>query len=199
MPLENMIGVAIIALGMVMTPGPIMVYLTSRAISQGRMAGMISLAGVALGFACYLIASGLGLAALFKAVPMAYDVVRFGGACYLGYLAWNMFNGASLFEPRELPPHSPRKLFTMGLVTNLLNPKIALMYTALIPQFIDPSAGSTLEAIHTVRAGADINCTYIERSDCPGCRASQSLPCRSPDGHAHAPLGIGYVTGRVRG
>ncbi|AKF53247.1 LysE family translocator [Pseudomonas syringae] len=145
MPLENMIGVAIIALGMVMTPGPIMVYLTSRAISQGRMAGMISLAGVALGFACYLIASGLGLAALFKAVPMAYDVVRFGGACYLGYLAWNMFNGASLFEPRELPPHSPRKLFTMGLVTNLLNPKIALMYTALIPQFIDPSAGSTLK------------------------------------------------------
>lgn len=145
MPLENLIGVAVIALGMVLTPGPNMVYLTSRAISQGRLAGMISLAGVALGFICYLVASGLGLSALFKAVPMAYDVVRIGGAFYLGYLAWNMVTGASPFEARELPPHSPRKLFTMGLVTNLLNPKIALMYSALIPQFIDPSTGSTLQ------------------------------------------------------
>lgn len=145
MPLESLIGVAIIALGMVLTPGPNMVYLTSRAISQGRLAGMISLAGVALGFVCYLVASGLGLAALFKAVPMAYDVVRIGGALYLGYLAWSMVRGASPFEARELPPHSPRKLFTMGLVTNLLNPKIALMYSALIPQFIDPSVGSSLQ------------------------------------------------------
>lgn len=145
MPLENLIGVAIIALGMVLTPGPNMVYLTSRAISQGRLAGMISLAGVALGFICYLVASGLGLSALFKAVPVAYDVVRIAGAFYLGYLAWNMVRGASPFEARELPPHSPRKLFTMGLVTNLLNPKIALMYSALIPQFIDPTVGSTLQ------------------------------------------------------
>ncbi|NWD68589.1 LysE family translocator [Pseudomonas gingeri] len=144
---ENLAGVAIIALGMVLTPGPNMIYLTSRVISQGRLAGMISLAGVALGFVCYLVASGLGLAALFKAVPVAYDVVKIAGAFYLGYLAWNMLKprGASPFEARELPPHSPKRLFTMGLVTNLLNPKIALMYSALIPQFIDPSAGSTLQ------------------------------------------------------
>ncbi|ABM59090.1 LysE family translocator [Verminephrobacter eiseniae] len=144
---ENLAGVAIIALGMVLTPGPNMVYLTSRAISQGRMAGMISLAGVALGFVCYLLASGLGLAALFKAVPVAYDIIRIAGALYLGYLAWNMLKpkGVSPFEARELPPHSPRRLFMMGLVTNLLNPKIALMYAALIPQFIDPSAGSTFQ------------------------------------------------------
>jgi len=144
MPLDSLMSVAIIALGMVLTPGPNMVYLTSRALSQGRLAGMISLAGVALGFVCYLVASGLGLAALFKAVPVAYDVVRVAGALYLGYLAWHMVTGASPFEARALPPHSPRKLFTMGLVTNLLNPKIALMYSALIPQFIDPSTGSTL-------------------------------------------------------
>jgi threonine/homoserine/homoserine lactone efflux protein len=145
--LENLAGVAIIALGMVLTPGPNMVYLTSRVISQGRLAGMISLAGVALGFVCYLLASALGLAALFKAVPVAYDVVRIAGAFYLGYLAWNMLKpkGSSPFEARQLPPHSPRRLFTMGLVTNLLNPKIALMYSALIPQFIDPSLGSTLQ------------------------------------------------------
>lgn len=144
---ESLLGVAIISIGMVLTPGPNMVYLTSRAISQGRLAGLISLAGVALGFLCYLLASALGLATLFRAVPIAYDVVRVAGALYLGYLAWNMLRpqGVSPFEERNLSPHSPRRLFMMGLVTNLLNPKIALMYSALIPQFIDISAGSTLE------------------------------------------------------
>jgi len=143
----NLAGVAVIALGIVLTPGPNMIYLTSRSISQGRLAGMISLAGVGLGFVCYMFASALGLAALFKTVPIAYDVVRIAGAIYLGYLAWNMIKpkGASLFEPQELAPHSPRRLLIMGLVTNLLNPKIALMYAALIPQFIDTAAGSTFE------------------------------------------------------
>ncbi|MFR0674235.1 LysE family translocator [Enterobacterales bacterium AW_CKDN230030176-1A_HGKHYDSX7] len=144
---EAFIGLSLIALGMVLTPGPNMAYLVSRALSQGRIAGMISLAGVALGFVVYLLASALGLAALFKAVPMAYDVVRVAGALYLGYLAWNLLKpgGVSPFETRDLPPHSPRRLFSMGLLTNLLNPKIALMYSALIPQFIDPAAGATLQ------------------------------------------------------
>jgi threonine/homoserine/homoserine lactone efflux protein len=124
-----------------------MAYLVSRTLSQGRIAGMISLAGVALGFVVYLLASALGLAALFKAVPMAYDVVRVAGALYLGYLAWTLLKpgGVSPFETRALPPHSPRRLFAMGLLTNLLNPKIALMYSALIPQFVDPAAGATLQ------------------------------------------------------
>nr|WP_300311134.1 LysE family translocator [Halomonas sp.] len=143
---ESLLGVALISLGMVLTPGPNMVYLTSRTLSQGRLAGLISLTGVALGFLCYMFASALGLAALFEAVPIAYDVIRIAGAIYLGYMAWNMIrpNGHSLFEARKLAPHSSQRLFAMGLVTNLLNPKIALMYSALIPQFIDVTAGSTL-------------------------------------------------------
>ncbi len=136
---------ALIALGGVLSPGPNMMYLVSRSISQGRIAGMISLAGVALGFLFYMIASAIGLAALFKAVPIMYDIIRIAGAMYLGYLAWNMVKpkGKSVFVAQELKPHSPLNLFSMGFVTNLLNPKIALMYAALIPQFIDPSNGST--------------------------------------------------------
>ena len=136
---------ALIALGGVLSPGPNMMYLVSRSISQGRIAGMISLAGVALGFLFYMIASAIGLATLFKAVPIMYDIIRIAGAIYLGYLAWNMIKpkGKSVFVAQELKPHSPLNLFSMGFVTNLLNPKIALMYAALIPQFIDPSNGST--------------------------------------------------------
>lgn len=148
------LGVSIIALGMVLTPGPNMVYLASRSISQGRAAGLVSLGGVALGFGCYLAAAASGLSVLFERVPAAYDVVKLAGAGYLAYLAWGMLRpgGRSPFEARELAPHSRRRLFGMGLVTNLLNPKIALMYAALIPQFVRPEVGSTL--LQFVQLGA---------------------------------------------
>jgi threonine/homoserine/homoserine lactone efflux protein len=83
---------------------------------------------------------------LLIAVPFAYDALRFGGALYLLYLAWQAVKpgGRSPFQVRDLPIDSPRKLFTMGFVTNLLNPKIAVLYLSLLPQFIDPSNGSVL-------------------------------------------------------
>ncbi len=138
-------GFAALALGMALTPGPNMIYLISRSICQGRKAGFISLAGVAAGFLFYLLCAAFGITALLFAVPFAYDALRFGGALYLVYLAWQAVKpgGQSPFAVRELPPHSPRRLFLMGLFTNLLNPKIALLYLALLPQFIDP-AGSIL-------------------------------------------------------
>lgn len=145
-PLTAIAGVAAVALGMVLTPGPNMIYLASRSIAQGRRAGAISLAGVAVGFLIYLAATAAGLSALFAAVPAAYDVVKVLGAGYLGWLAWGMLRpgGASPFEePQELRPHPPVRLFTLGLVTNLLNPKIALMYAALIPQFVTAGNGPT--------------------------------------------------------
>ena len=136
------VGVAIVALGMVLTPGPNMIYLSSRSISQGRRAGLISLAGVAVGFGCYLVAATAGLTAILVAVPVAFTIIKLLGAAYLAYLAWQVLRGAvSTFKTSELPPDRARRLFLMGLVTNLLNPKIALMYMALVPQFIDPARG----------------------------------------------------------
>jgi len=79
-------------------------------------------------------------------VPYAYDALRIAGALYLLWLAWQVIkpNGRSPFQVRELPADSPQKLLAMGFVTNLLNPKIAMLYLALLPQFIDPAAGSVL-------------------------------------------------------
>ncbi|MBN8818077.1 MAG: LysE family translocator [Sphingomonas sp.] len=142
----NLIAFAAIALGMVLTPGPNMVYLISRSICQGRAAGLISLAGVALGFVVYMLCAAFGLTALLLAVPYAYDAIRFAGALYLLWLAWQAVRpgGRSPFQVRDLPRDGPRKLFLMGLLTNLLNPKIAVMYLSLLPQFIDPARGSVL-------------------------------------------------------
>ncbi|MGW0548214.1 LysE family translocator [Streptomyces altiplanensis] len=144
--LSGILGVMTVALGMVLTPGPNMIYLVSRSITQGRRAGMISLGGVALGFMVYLLAANLGLSVAFAAVPELYFAVKLAGAAYLAYLAWNALKpgGVSVFTPQDVPHDSPRKLFTMGLMTNLLNPKIAIMYLSLIPQFIDLDKGHVL-------------------------------------------------------
>jgi threonine/homoserine/homoserine lactone efflux protein len=136
-------GIAAVALGLVLTPGPNMIYLVSRSITQGRRAGMISLLGVATGFLVYLIAAAAGLTAIFVAVPEVYTAVKLAGAGCLPCLAWQALRpgGHSPFAPKRLPVDSPRRLYAMGVVTNLLNPKIAILYVSLLPQFIDPGKG----------------------------------------------------------
>jgi threonine/homoserine/homoserine lactone efflux protein len=136
-----LLGVALVELGLVLVPGPNMVHLVSRSITQGRCAGLISLLGVAAGFLLYLAAAVAGLAAFFAVVPAAYTALKLGGAAYLLYLAWQAVRpgGTDVFVPRELPVERPRRLFATGLVTNLLNPKVAVLYMSLLPQFIDPA------------------------------------------------------------
>lgn len=144
--LAHLAAFALICLGMVVTPGPNMIYLISRSIAQGRGAGLVSLGGVALGFLVYMFSAAFGITALLFAVPYAYDALRFGGALYLLWLAWQAVRpgGRSPFQVRDLPVDPPRKLFAMGFLTSMLNPKIAMLYLALLPQFIDPAAGAVL-------------------------------------------------------
>lgn len=146
-------GIALVALGLVLTPGPNMIYLVSRSLTQGWRAGLISLLGTATGFLVYVLAAAAGLAAVFVAVPAAYTAVKLAGATYLLYLAWQAVRpgSTSVFEPKDLPLDPPSRLFTMGLVTNLLNPKIAVLYVSLLPQFVDPDRGSV--ALQTIALG----------------------------------------------
>ncbi|GBQ84213.1 lysine exporter protein [Gluconacetobacter johannae DSM 13595] len=142
----NLIAFALVALGMALTPGPNMIYLVSRSICQGWRAGLVSLGGVALGFVVYMLCAAFGITALLLAVPHAYDALRLGGAGYLLYLAWQAVRpgGRSPFQVRDLPADGPGRLFAMGFVTNLLNPKIAVMYLSLLPQFVQPGHGGVL-------------------------------------------------------
>jgi threonine/homoserine/homoserine lactone efflux protein len=142
----TLLAFALVALGMVLTPGPNMIYLISRSICQGRVAGLISLGGVALGFVFYMFCAAFGITALVLAVPYAYDTLRLAGAAYLLHLAWQAVRpgGRSVFSVQDLPADGPGRLFAMGFVTNLLNPKIAMLYLSLLPQFVDPAQGSVL-------------------------------------------------------
>jgi len=141
---ENLFGFGLVALGMALTPGPNMIYLLSRTICHGRRAGFISLGGIALGFVFYMLCAAFGITAFVFAVPHAYEILRYGGAVYLFYLAWQSIKpGAqSVFTVNDLPEDSNRKLLAMGFFTNLTNPKIAIMYVSLLPQFIKVGHGS---------------------------------------------------------
>jgi threonine/homoserine/homoserine lactone efflux protein len=137
----NLIAFASLAVAVVLTPGPNMIYMISRAITQGRLAGLIAYSGVAVGFVAYLLCAAFGLTAIVFAVPYAYDALRFVGAAYIAWLAFEALRpgGKSPFQVRTLPVASTRRLFLMGLLTSLLNPKMAIFYLALLPNFIDPT------------------------------------------------------------
>jgi threonine/homoserine/homoserine lactone efflux protein len=162
------LGIALVAFGLVLTPGPNMLYLVSRSITQGRGAGLISLLGVAAGFLVYLAAAVAGIAAVFAKVPVAYAVLKVAGVVYLLFLAWQAVRpgGTAVFAPKELPVDGSRRLFLMGMVTNLLNPKIAVLYVSLLPQFIDPHRGSV--ALQSLALGSiqitialTVNCLIV--------------------------------------
>ncbi|MDH1621018.1 LysE family translocator [Pseudomonas chengduensis] len=146
-PLNDLLLFAGAALLMVLTPGPNMIYLISRSICQGRKAGVISLLGVILGFVVHMFAAALGITALFLAIPIAYDLLKWAGAAYLLYLAWQAVRpGArSPFEARQLPADPPSRLLLMGFLTNVLNPKIAVFYLSIFPQFVSPEHGSVFQ------------------------------------------------------
>ena len=137
-------------LALTASPGPDMLLIASRSISQGRPAGFASLAGIQAGTYCHAFAAAFGLSQLFVALPAAYDTVRYAGAVYLLFLAWKSFksNGiAAVPTGKAVNYYTPSAIFRQGLITNILNPKMALFVLALFPQFVRPEAGSVVTQI----------------------------------------------------
>ncbi|KRD49926.1 LysE family translocator [Ensifer sp. ENS10] len=126
------------------TPGPDMLLIASRSVSQGGAAGFLTYAGIAVGTYCHALAAALGLSQLFVTLPVAYEIVRWAGCAYLLYLAYKTVrsNASSASPVSTLKRLSNWRIFGEGLMTNLLNPKMALFVLALLPQFVDPKSGS---------------------------------------------------------
>ncbi|RQU35558.1 LysE family translocator [Burkholderia cenocepacia] len=140
----SLYGFLVIGGMLAVTPGPNMVYVMSRSIAQGRAAGLISLAGVMIGYLFYMFATAFGITTLFMSVPYAGSVLGAVGATYLLYLAWQAVRpgGRSPFEVKTLPNEQPLRLLAMGATTSVLNPKLAMLFVSLLPQFIDYGQGS---------------------------------------------------------
>ncbi|WP_060873317.1 LysE family translocator [Myroides odoratus] len=144
-PFQALLLFALAALILAITPGPNMVYLISRTLSQGQKAGLISLLGVIIGFLFHIVLVSFGLTAVLFTIPYAYTVLKWTGALYLVYLAFQALkpNGKNIFAVEQtLKVDAPSKLFSIGFLTNVLNPKVAVFYLSLFPQFIKPAYGS---------------------------------------------------------
>ncbi|RQO37807.1 lysine transporter LysE [Chryseobacterium sp. KBW03] len=144
-PFHELLFFILAALILVISPGPNMIYLISKSITQGKKSGFISLAGVVCGFLFHIIMVSFGLTAVLLAVPLAYTVLKTLGTVYLLYLAYQAIKPKSrnIFDVDKNVAHdSPKKLFTIGFLTNVLNPKVAVFYLSFFPQFVKPEYGS---------------------------------------------------------
>lgn len=145
LPVERLAVFAAAVLLLALTPGPVWVYLLSRTLAQGRRAGYFSLLGVMAGVLVHLMLAALGLSALLLAVPAAFEAVKLAGAAYLLWLAWSTLRGNGMsFTPQPLEAVPDRVLFRQAMTAAIVNPKLAVFYLSLFPQFIAPAAGSVL-------------------------------------------------------
>ena len=143
LPVERLGLFAVAVLLLVLTPGPVWIYLISRTLAQGRRAGYFSLLGVLAGVVLHVLLAALGLSVLLLAVPFAFDAIKLAGAAYLLWLAFSTLRGGGMnFEAQALPAVSDRVLLRQGLIASTLNPKVAVFYLSLFPQFIEPGAGN---------------------------------------------------------
>lgn len=138
--IETLVTFAITSAIIEVTPGPNMAYLALVAATDGRRRGYAAVAGVALGLAIIGIAAALGLATLINASPVLYQTLRWGGVLYLLWLAWDGWSGDGDAETLAAPGSDLLRYFERGLITNLLNPKAAVFYVAVLPGFVSPGS-----------------------------------------------------------
>jgi threonine/homoserine/homoserine lactone efflux protein len=126
-----------------LTPGQDTMYIIGRSVAQGRRAGVLSMLGIMSGVLVHTLLAALGLSVILATSSMAFSIVKYAGA---GYLAWIgigfLLNGkhSETPEPMEKKQHIPWKIYRQGVLTNLLNPKVALFFLSFLPQFVDPQA-----------------------------------------------------------
>jgi len=137
--LESVIAFIVTSIAIELTPGPNMAYLAVLSLDRGRSAGMAAVAGVAAGLLALGVAAGLGVGVVISETRWLYEVLRWGGVLFLLWLAYDTWKDSRRpieigEEPTQLLVH-----FRRGLITNLLNPKAAMFYIAVLPNYVDPT------------------------------------------------------------
>jgi threonine/homoserine/homoserine lactone efflux protein len=142
-PLESITVFFVASVALALAPGPDNIYVLTQSAIQGRAAGLFVTLGLCTGLLFHTAAVVLGVAALFAASAVAFNVLKYIGAAYLLYLAWQAFRAGTsdLLENRDkaIPSHH---LYARGVVMNITNPKVAIFFLAFLPQFADPARGS---------------------------------------------------------
>lgn len=131
------------ALPICLTPGPGMLYVVSRGSAHGRRAAVLSSLGLSIGTMIHTLLIAFGVARLLAHVPLAYDLLRFGGAAYLVWLGVRLLTGGADASPDvERSRPAAQRILLQGVLTGTLNPKVALFLLAFLPQFVTPANGN---------------------------------------------------------
>ncbi|MEO8514210.1 MAG: LysE family translocator [Ignavibacteria bacterium] len=145
---NNILLFAIAGLTLNITPGPDMMFVITRSISEGSKSGVISSLGIATGSIFHTLAVAFGLSALLMAVPAAYEIIKYTGAAYLVYLGIKMIvKKQSLQVESEKKPVKMHSVYYQAILTNIFNPKVALFFLAFLPQFVNNSHDITSQII----------------------------------------------------
>jgi threonine/homoserine/homoserine lactone efflux protein len=131
------------ALALIVVPGPAVLYIVAQSIDRGRLAGVVSALGVAVGGLVHVTAAAIGLSSLLVSSATAFNVVKYAGAAYLiGLGLWTILRGGTEAAAEFPKERKLSRRFWQGVVVNVLNPKTALFFFAFLPQFVDPDKGS---------------------------------------------------------
>lgn len=134
---------SVAALALLLIPGPVVFYVITRSISQGRQAGVVSALAAGIGNYVHVLAATAGLSAILLSSAVAFSIVKYAGAAYLIYLGLHTLLARPKAETiAAVTPASNRQIFLQGVVVSILNPKTALFFLAFLPQFVDPTIGS---------------------------------------------------------
>ena len=146
--LETLSAFALTSLVIELTPGPNMAYLAVLSVGHGRRVGVAATLGVALGLLIVGVGAALGLAALISSSSLLYEALRWAGFAYLMWLAWEGWQDATETSPARSQIDEPDSaFFKRGLITNLLNPKAAVFYIAVLPRFVEPGIPALGQAV----------------------------------------------------
>jgi len=144
--------VALASLALVVIPGPAVVYILTRSVSQGRNAGLVSALGVNVGSTVHVLAAVAGLSVLLANSATAYTTVKWAGVAYLAWIGFKTLRSSDgAFSEVAAEPTALRRIFVQGVLVNVLNPKVAIFFLAFLPQFVDTSAPNA--AVQTLILG----------------------------------------------
>jgi threonine/homoserine/homoserine lactone efflux protein len=143
MPDTNLLLFVTASLALIVVPGPDLIYVLTRGVSQGRAAGLVSAIGVRSDIQVHTAFAAAGLSAILAQSAVAFSVVKYAGAAYLFYLGVRtILEKESFSAPERAGRARLWVVFRQGVLSNVLNPKVALFFLAFLPQFVDPAAGT---------------------------------------------------------
>jgi threonine/homoserine/homoserine lactone efflux protein len=142
MDVSHVLSFLVVSMLLTIAPGPDILFVIMQSISHGKKSGIATALGLCTGVTVHTLAAAFGISAILHESVLAFQILKYAGALYLLYLAWQAFKeGKQAFSTETVPKQSLSSLYKRGIFMNVLNPKVSLFFLAFLPQFVSPASG----------------------------------------------------------